>query len=52
MLKTISSMPYSEGAGNRTDDGEVSHADLLWEAFLYQRHAGKPVSVTGELFLN
>jgi len=37
---------------NRTDNGEVSHADLLGETFLDQGHAAKSVPVTGELFLN
>jgi hypothetical protein len=36
----------------RTDDGEVSHTDLLGETFLDQRHAGEPLSVTRELLLN
>ena len=37
---------------NRTDDGEVSHANLLGEAFLDQRHAGEPVPVTGVLLFD
>lgn len=37
---------------NRTDDREVSHPNLLGEAFLDQRHAGEPVPVTGELLLD
>ena len=36
----------------RTYDCEVSHADLLGETFLDQRHAGKPFPVTGEFLLN
>ena len=36
----------------RTYDCEVSHADLLGETFLDQRHAGKPFPVAGELLLN
>ena len=45
-------MTFCDGTGNRTDDGEVSHADLLRETFLDQRHAGEPFPVTGELLLN
>ena len=37
---------------NLTDDGEVSHADLLGVAFLDQRHASEPFPVTREFFLN
>jgi hypothetical protein len=34
------------------DDGQVCHADLFWETFLDQRHAGEPFPVAGELLLN
>ena len=37
---------------NRTDDCEVSHADLLGVGFLDQRHAGEPFPVAGELLLD
>jgi hypothetical protein len=40
------------GGNGRTDDGEVSHADLLGETFLDQRHATKSVPVIRELLLN
>lgn len=41
-----------KGWANRTDDREVSHANLFGETFLNQRHAGKPVPIAGVLLLN
>jgi len=41
-----------KGQENRTDDGQISHADLLGETFLDQRHAGESFSITRELLLD
>ena len=52
MSGTVNSTAEVKEQENRTNDGQVSHANLLGETLLDQRHARESVSVTRELLLD